>query len=67
MTGAGHIKMNKKHLPNLTNISSQGKYVDRFNVLNDIYIPFQYTENVSFQYNILSCVKERGDNKNINN
>ena len=29
--------MNKKQLLNVTNVSSQGKFVDNFSVLNDMY------------------------------
>lgn len=48
--------MNKKHLPNLTNISSQGKYVDRFNVLNDIY---HFNILKMYHFNIIYWVVSR--------
>lgn len=47
MTGAGDIKLNKKHPPNLR----------KFSVSEEIYRSFQYTENI-FQYNDLRVMSE---------
>ena len=42
--------MNKKQLLNVTNVSSQGKFVDNFSVLNDMY---HFNILKTYHFNIL--------------